>query len=86
MLNRAFVLTAADPDTGANGIRFTTKFFISGKQPGAAADRILNGENIGTVRYITASPPELTFNFRTARLTGLKIPRKVVAQAAQVDR
>ncbi len=59
MRNRALVVAAAEPDNTthiavATSIGLTTTFFISGKQAGAVANRVLNGENIDAVRYATS--------------------------------
>jgi putative ABC transport system substrate-binding protein len=67
-------------------LALTTDYRDSGKQAGALANRVLNGENIDAVRYETAGSPKLTLNLGTARLIGLNVPKEVVDKAAQVYR
>jgi len=65
-------------------LALTADYRDSGKQAGAVANRVLNGENIDAVRYATVSSPKLTLNLGTARLIGLNVPKEVVDKAAQV--
>jgi putative ABC transport system substrate-binding protein len=67
-------------------LALTADYRDSGKQAGAVAKRVLNGENLDAIQPATARSLKLTLNLGTARLMGLNVPKEVVDKAAQVYR
>ena len=67
-------------------LALTADYRELGRQAGAIANRVLNGENLDAIRPAAVRSPKLTLNLGTARLIGLNIPKEVIDKAAQVYR